>query len=450
MSGFLKKTIPFLPDEYWWGGRVLDAQDMPCHQKTVVSRELSTNLGGNQACPFLVSNQGRYLWGETPFGFEFKNGQINITSRSPIIFEQGLGNLRETFLYASQKHFPASGKYPDLKNFTAPQYNTWITMKKDPSQEKVLAFANSILDQGLPPGVIIIDDWWYERLGDFRFHSKKFPDPQKMIKELHHLGFLVYIWVSPFIARDSFNFSKLHSTGLLVKETNSLEAAEIQWWNGSTPSLDLSNPESQVWLKHKLILFKKKYGLDGFKFDGGDPEHYKNTLAYHQKKPAALHTQAFGEIGLNFNNSEYRACWNLGGKHLIQRIRDKNHCWEQTGLADLVPAGIALGLMGHRFSCPDMIGGGELSSFDSKQFMFDQELFIRWLQVSVFFPIMQYSLLPQQVLDNKHFKYCQAAHKTRKKICHYLLQLVKSTAKNRRANHSPHGIQLSFSRFCNH
>lgn len=285
MSGFLKKTIPFLPDEYWWGGRALDAQDMPYHQRTVFSRELSNNLGGNQACPFLVSNQGRYLWCETPFGVKFKSGQINITSSSPIVFEQGLGNLRETFLYASQQHFPASGKRPDLKNFAAPQYNTWITMKKDPSQEKVLAFAKSILDQGLPPGVIIVDDWWYERLGDFHFHSQKFPDPQKMIKELHRLGFLVFIWVSPFIAMDSFNFSELDLTGLLVKEKHSLEAAEIQWWNGKTASLDLSNPQSQQWLKNKLKAFQKEYGLDGFKFDGGDAEYYNASFSYYQKNP---------------------------------------------------------------------------------------------------------------------------------------------------------------------
>ena len=40
------------------------------------------------------------------------------------------------------------------------------------------------------------------------------------------------------------------------------------------------------------------------------------------------HTEAFAEIGLDYPLNEYRATWKMGGQPLAQRLRDKEHTWE--------------------------------------------------------------------------------------------------------------------------
>jgi len=41
-------------------------------------------------------------------------------------------------------------------------------------------------------------------------------------------------------------------------------------------------------------------------------------------------------IGLNFNLSEYRACYKLAGTHLVQRLCDKSHSWDNHVRAHLI------------------------------------------------------------------------------------------------------------------
>jgi hypothetical protein len=41
---------------------------------------------------------------------------------------------------------------------TRPRYNSWIEMPYAPSQEGVLGYVDELLDAGVPPGVLMIDD----------------------------------------------------------------------------------------------------------------------------------------------------------------------------------------------------------------------------------------------------------------------------------------------------
>jgi alpha-glucosidase len=66
----------------------------------------------------------------------------------------------------------------------------------------VLKYAHAIVDNGLPPGVLMIDDNWQEDYGKWTFHPGRFPDPKAMMKELHALGFKVMVWVCPFVSPD--------------------------------------------------------------------------------------------------------------------------------------------------------------------------------------------------------------------------------------------------------
>ena len=126
--------------------------------------------------------------------------------------------------------------------------------------------------------------------------------------------------------------------------------------------LDFSNPAAVSWFEEQLQRLQKDYGIDGFKFDAADFEFYneESQLGYQTASPN-VQAQMYAKIGLNYPLNEFRACWKMAGQPLVQRLHDKNHSWED--LQKLVPHMLLEGLAGHTFSCPDMIGGGEINSF---------------------------------------------------------------------------------------
>lgn len=431
MSHSSKLELDLLPGEYWWGGRVEDGVDMPFGVSPF--RQDLWSLKGNQGMPLLISNKGRYLWSEQPFAFEFSEGKLSIQTShelpGELLYGDGCTDLRGALREAANRFFPPQNSLPDTLLFTAPQYNTWIEMTYEPTQSKVLHYAHSLLEHGFPPGVLMIDDNWMDDYGDWRFHPGRFPEPDLLMKQLHELGFKVMLWTCPFVSPDSVVFRDLIAKGYLIRD-DSGEVAIRSWWNGWSAILDCTNPEAVTWYRSILDNLMVQLGVDGFKFDAADPEFYRvDDLSAVPATPVE-HCRAYSLIGTHYPLNEYRASWKTAGLPLVQRLRDKDHRWEGTGLACLVPNGLAQGLMGYNFICPDMIGGGEILSFNAYDFSLDPELFVRFAQCSALFPMMQFSTAPWRALDKTHWELCREAARLHVQVADEIEQLARHAAKS--------------------
>ncbi len=437
-------TLPLLPNEKWWGGRVVDGPVMPFHAGVEIERTLRSHIrgGANQAQPLLLSSAGRYIWNDTPFDFRFAHGAIELTAAAaPFKTGSGGSTLRDAFHAASSRFFPPSGKLPEPLMFTAPQYNTWIELVYDQTEENILRYARKLIEEGYPPGVLMIDDNWQEDYGTWEFSAKRFNHPKRMMEELHALGFKVMLWVCPFVSPDSETFRDLIKRNLLLLDPAQTQdvlwagtknkAGLVRWWNGVSAVLDLSNPATRAWFKDRLDYLQNEYGVDGFKFDAGDSHFYvpetggPNFISHAPRTPEE-HTIDFAEIGLAYELNEYRACWKLAGQPLAQRLRDQDHSW--TALQGLIPGIIAQGLVGYSFTCPDMIGGGLNSAFEDPT-KFDPELVVRSAQVHALMPMMQFSVAPWRVLDAEKSALCVAAAQLHARYGTKILALARESAR---------------------
>ena len=210
-----------------------------------------------------------------------------------------------------------------------------------------------------------------------------------------------------------------------IASDNAGQPKIVRWWNGASAVLDLSNPVDEAWFKERLDHLQKEYKVDGFKLDAGDAEFYPDG---HSKRNVSANEQnrLFGEIGLRYPLNEYRAMWRMGGQPLVQRLRDKDHAWKD--LRQLIPQMSLAGLMGYPFSCPDMIGGGQFTSFLSAE-TFDQELIVRSTQVHALMPMMQFSVAPWRILDQAHLQATKSAVGLRAKFADYILETAIQGAK---------------------
>ncbi|MFD0960612.1 glycoside hydrolase family 31 protein [Paenibacillus chungangensis] len=421
-----KLELELLPDEHWWGGKVADGRSMP-YGKSLFKADLASSFDGNQACPLLLSSKGRYVWSEEPFAFQFdRNGLLVSSDAGGLESGEGHENLQGAYNYVSRTFFPPSATVPEELLFTAPQYNLWIELLYEPTQDKVLQYAKDAIAQGMPPGVIMIDDNWHEPYGKWTFHSGRFPDPKAMVQELHAMGFKVMLWLCPFVSPDSLTFRQIEKRGILLKDSSGKTAIR-RWWNGYSAVLDCTNPEAVTWMRDQMDALQREYGIDGFKLDAGDPQYYEaDDLSYVPGTTRNGHCEAWAKVGLTYRLNEYRACWKLAGQPLVQRLMDKNHEWTGNGLDSLMPDGLAQGLLGYAFTCPDMIGGGQYENFSEERL--DQELFVRYAQCSALFPMMQFSAAPWRLLDEEHLRYCVEAAQLHVRFGDEILELARQAA----------------------
>jgi alpha-glucosidase (family GH31 glycosyl hydrolase) len=430
---YAQTSITIKDGEKWFGGATNEAHLAPF--KDGYTYDMYADTKGNQAAPLLISTKGRFIWSEEPFKFTIAGKKLIISNTKGALTIDSAGrNLREAFSNASKRFFPAKGKLPDTLLFSEPQYNTWIELVYNQNQKDILKYAHSIIDNGFPSGVIMIDDNWADYYGRFDFRADRFTNATAMVDSLHSMGFKVMLWISPFVSPDTEVFRELLAQKLLIMteevktgnpEKDASKPAIIEWWNGHSAVLDFTNPTATKWFKSRLDHMVTTYHLDGFKFDAGDAEFYPPNAVSNKKVTPNEHSRLWGEIGLYYPLNEYRAMWKMGGEPLVQRLRDKKHNWED--LQKLIPDLTTAGLLGYQFTCPDMIGGGEYGSFIGKDKL-DEALVVRSAQCSALMPMMQFSVAPWRVLSKSNLAAVKKAVAVRAKYTPYIMQLVKQAS----------------------
>ena len=418
-----KELIIPLSKANWWSGIINQGDLMPLANGYYA--DLKSNYG-NQVQPLLISDKGETIWSDKPFIIKVINDTLRVSSQTEsLIYGKSGNSLKDAFLYASRTFFPPSGKMPDDLLFTAPQYNTWIELIYNQNQKDILKYAQGIIDNGFPPGVLMIDDNWQEDYGKLDFHPGRFPAPRAMMDSLHDMGFKVMLWVCPFISPDCDVYRQLRDKDMLLKDKDG-RAAIVRWWNGASGELDLSNPETVRWFKEQLNNLQDKYGVDGFKLDAGDFSLYRGTIAKSGATPQQQ-CELYAKIGLDYPLNEYRAMWKMGGQPLAERLRDKAHNWED--VRKLIPHILLAGFVGYNFTCPDMVGGGEFTSFLPGAKL-DQDIIVRSAQTHALMPMMQFSVAPWRVLDKKHLQAVKKAVKIRGKYTPRIMELARESAKS--------------------
>ena len=432
-------SFSILPNEYWWGGRIVGSEKMPFHAETEFFIDLNHEKR-TQTVPFFLSSKGRYIWSEEPFIITFSKGEITLESQYEIIVDKPGDTLREAYLAAMRRHFPFEENIHTPREFYQhPQFNTWMELIKNQNQKDILAYAHEVIDHGYQPGLLIIDGGWQKCQGTWEFIPEKFPDPKAMFDELHQLGFQVLIWASPFVCSEGDNFLKLYSsrssevkTGVpnfnhLVRNKQG-EVAIQKWWSGFGAILNFNLPDDCAFMADQLQKLLD-YGADGFKFDGGSylPGSFLNATEFYGSFSPSQLNQAWIKFGSQYRLHEFKDTWKAGGKPVMQRLWDKNHAWEGNGLDCLIPNGIFAGLTGSPFICPDMVGGGEWTAFVYGKH--EEELFIRMAQTSALFPMMQFSSLPWRHLSEKAVRLCKEMAELHERMYPEIEKILSETEK---------------------
>ncbi len=436
-------AVQMLPGERWWGGANFFGTKMPFTEKTSVKIDLRNDNYHNQCASFLISDKGRAVWCDRQCLIEIEGGSMRITpdvADATVSVSAAGATLRDAFRFASKTWFPPSGEIPDLLFFSAPQCNTWIELTYHQNEKGILDYAKSMIDNGCPPGILMIDDTWQFDYGTWEFDPRRFKDPKGMCDKLHAMGFKIILWMCPYVSMDSPAYLRIAlgqnpddvrgypTKGGFFLEPGTAHPAACRWWNGVSAFLDFTHPNACAWFREQLDRLSKDYGVDGFKFDGADLTAYTPAGRVSHKKDASSgeRNSGFVQFARDFPSSEVRNVWRRQGEPLIVRLHDKRHDWE--ALERIVADMIGAGLLGYPYICPDMVGGGEWLTFIPGS-PFDPELFVRSAQVHALCPMMQFSASPWRVLDKEKQKIVRDTIALRQRFAPMIVALAKDAAR---------------------
>lgn len=357
-------------------------------------------FGKTQASPFWYATNGVGVWVRTPRDFRYAVNRVRDGKPDGLIHvEMPATTLTYDLLVAGDirqivRAFLDEVGYPKITPpddyFKLPIYTTWVEHKVPTDQAKVLEFARAIKKHDLPCGVIEIDDKWEAKYGDMQFDATKFPDPKKMVDEIHKMGMKVTLWVHPFVNTDSETFAKLRDDPRLLHD-GAGNVGIINWWNGNAAVWDFSRKDAARDFRAKLHSLQQRYQIDGFKFDGADSEMVpQESRAADGKDPIEYCDNYNRETTAHFTWNETRVGIYSQKLGVVQRLIDKHSIWgPENGLQALIPEMIIVSLRGYPYAMPDMIGGNQ---YDNDRA--DKELMIRWAQASALMPLIQFSIGP--------------------------------------------------------
>lgn len=265
-------------------------------------------------------------------------------------------------------------------------FTPWISRNSYLSAHDVERVIDKMERHGLKAGVVVLEAW-AESLQNFRFEQRRYPDPKQWIEKLRARGYRVLLWETPSLWDSASTYREAKENGYLVLNPDGSEL-RLDWLENAV-KVDFRKPEARAWWT-KLHVPLVEMGVAGFKTDGGErhpdpwfhnlhPYYYQRAaleaFAHAGQKSVTIVTQFWQGGGVTFARAASPPC----AGHSLFWAGDQHAHWRQ--LPRVVRAGLSAALSGFPYWGHD-IGG--YSGTPTKK------LYIRWLQLGAFSPIMQF------------------------------------------------------------
>ncbi|XP_048401745.1 SITS-binding protein isoform X2 [Stegostoma tigrinum] len=181
----------------------------------------------------------------------------------------------------------------------------------------------------------------------------------------------------------------------LTEQHTQLLFAEVPFvmkWRGKfVVKLNLSNEEARDWFVAQAHRLHRRLEVKYITLEGGEGRPNIEWFQHHSGQFSSdeyitQFTLLAEELG---NTTIISTATQTAHIPVFVRMAPRQSDWSYAGLRGLIPTVLHYSLLGYSFFIPDAVGGSL-----TKGFLADEELFIRWLQIVTFLPVMSFSTPP--------------------------------------------------------
>ncbi len=255
--------------------------------------------------------------------------------------------------------------------------------------------------EGYPLDGIVFDLYWYgkeEDMGRLAWDKQQWPDHRKMLRDFKNKGVNVVTISQPYVltnGRAIDNYRELDAKGLLCKTDGTDTTQNVVIWVGEGGMFDVSNPATRTWLANRYHSLTEE-GVTGWWGDLGEPEKHPTTIRHYNGLTAEQYHNLYGNewskiiydmFAREYPNRRLMTMMRAGTAGL-QRYSvfpwstDVSRSWG--GFEPQVTIMLNAGLSGLGYMSHD-VGGFAVDPANKR----DGELYIRWLQLGLFSPVLR-------------------------------------------------------------
>ena len=255
--------------------------------------------------------------------------------------------------------------------------------------------------EGYPLDGIVFDLYWYgkeEDMGRLEWDREQWPDHRKMLRDFKQQGVNVVTISQPYVltnGRAIDNYRLLDPQGLFCKTDGTDTTHTVTIWVGQGGMFDVSNPATRLWMRNRYKSLTDE-GVTGWWGDLGEPEKHPLEIRHHNGLTAEQYHNYYGNewsrIIYDMFKEEYPdrrpMVMMRAGTAGLQRYSvfpwstDVSRSWG--GMQPQVNIMLNTGLSGLGYMSHDV--GGFAVDPNNKR---DGELYIRWLQLGLFSPMLR-------------------------------------------------------------
>ncbi len=227
--------------------------------------------GGPSVCvPFMVTNYGYGIIWDNPSKTVIEPG-FNEQTR----WTSQVGDRVSFFLIAGRTFDEIYAGYRLLTGATPllpkAAYGYIQCKQRYASQEEMLGVARGYRERHLPADILVVDWFYYTKMGEMDFAPDKWPDPAGMNRELHKMGFQTMISVWPRFTKGSRFYDLLLKNGWFEHLADGTPTDGLPYDRAGS-DIDTTNPDAARWYWETIRNNIIRNGFDAIWADETEPD----------------------------------------------------------------------------------------------------------------------------------------------------------------------------------
>jgi alpha-D-xyloside xylohydrolase len=291
------------PDEHYYGLGQNQEGILDLRGRTIDCRHNYDAPAGETVCvPFLVSTRNYGIVWDNPSATTVSPGLHGSTH-----FQSEVGERVSFFVIAGTRSDDLYAGYARLTGETPlppkPAFGLIQSKARYESQQELMAIADGYRQRPYPLDIMVLDWFYWTRMGQLDIDRTAFPDPQGMNARLHDMGMESMISVWPRFERESRYRDMLDAKGWLLRDKDGKTVDGLPVRSDRAGALlDSTNPDARAWFWSKIRDNIASNGFDYFWLDETEPDLVPDGYFYsigsgdrfHNLYPL-VHTQGVAE-----------------------------------------------------------------------------------------------------------------------------------------------------------
>lgn len=246
----------------------------------------------------------------------------------------------------------------------------------------------------IPLEAVILADTWYgekKQRGNFTWNPARFPNPTLMINGFREKGIKTVLGISPYVLTYSDNFGTLATNRFLATSSSGSPYIISDFEGGPASLIDIFQKEAAQWLWQQQTSLLAQ-GIDGWLSTMGEPAKHPYNMLHQSKKASDIHN-LYNLVWARSLAQHYqktipdRRLFNLSRSGFLGLQRwqafpfsgEPAFSWKALQTQPGIMLSMSMSGLPYMHSKIGQENGNSI----------DEELFLRWMQLGVFSPIMR-------------------------------------------------------------